>query len=317
MKTANRLGIAEAIVCLLMLVPAPALSVQNAISELSLDAPNPGKIELFEYAPEDLPDRAPLVVLLHGCGQTAEAMAEESGWLTMAREHDLALLLPQQSRANNPAACFNWFSPQHAGPGGTEARSVLAAVDQMIDVHELDPEQVFITGLSAGGSMAAALLAAYPARFAGGGIIAGVAVGCAKNMVSAFSCMRSGEDGSRDELANRILNDIDYQGAWPKISIWHGDSDNVVHPRNLDALMRQWTAIHGLEQKASSVQQIGPAERRRFRDNGQSPVEIWLVQDMEHGMPISTGNCGQDGDYMQAVGLCAPRHILAFWGLAG
>lgn len=316
MKFSNLSVLTGLILCLLLFIPTPALTGQEGITQLQLNGANPGRLELFQYAPDNLSAGAPLIVVLHGCGQTAKSMAVGSGWINMAREHQLALLLPQQTRANNPATCFNWFSPEHAGPGGTEVRSVVAAVDRMIEAHDLDPSRIFVTGLSAGGSMAAALLAAHPERFAGGGVIAGVAVGCAENMAAAFSCMRGGDGSETEELGDRILAASDHTGPWPRISIWHGDNDSVVRPRNLDALMRQWTDVHGIDQKATSVQRIGPAERRRFEDTGGIPVETWLIQDMDHGMPTSTEGCGQDGDYMHEVGLCAPRHLLAFWGLA-
>jgi poly(3-hydroxybutyrate) depolymerase len=35
---------------------------------------NPGALDMYEYVPADLPPNAPLVVVLHGCTQTAAAM---------------------------------------------------------------------------------------------------------------------------------------------------------------------------------------------------------------------------------------------------
>src|SRR5437763_1256534 len=64
-------------------------------------------------------------------------------------------------------------------PSRGEAASIRAMVDRTVADHGLDPRRVFVTGLSAGGAMAAVMLAAYPEAFAGGAVVAGVPYGCA------------------------------------------------------------------------------------------------------------------------------------------
>ncbi len=51
-----------------------------------------------------------LVVLLHGCVQNGETLANQSGFVALAKQHDFTLLIPQQSPKNNVKSCFNWFS---------------------------------------------------------------------------------------------------------------------------------------------------------------------------------------------------------------
>ena len=64
--------------------------------------------------------------------------------------------------------------------------------------NNLDAKRVYVTGLSAGGAMTSVMLATYPEVFAGGGIVAGLPYGCAKNptpwldAVDAAQCMTSG-----------------------------------------------------------------------------------------------------------------------------
>ncbi len=54
---------------------------------------------------------APLVVALHGCGQTAASYDHGIGWSKLAERLGFALLLPEQKRANNFNRCFGWFCP--------------------------------------------------------------------------------------------------------------------------------------------------------------------------------------------------------------
>ena len=49
------------------------------------------------------------------------------------------------------------------------------------------PQEVYVTGLSAGGGMTAVMLAAYPELFAGGAIIAGIPYKCANDAIEALS----------------------------------------------------------------------------------------------------------------------------------
>ena len=47
---------------------------------------NPGALKMFAYVPEQLPRAPALVVVLHGCGQTAAAYEFGAGWATLARD---------------------------------------------------------------------------------------------------------------------------------------------------------------------------------------------------------------------------------------
>ena len=76
-------------------------------------------------------------------------------------------MFPEQGSANNQNACFNWFEPGDIRRGAGEALSIKQMVDKMISDYDLDPERVFVTGLSAGGYMTTVMLATYPDVFAG------------------------------------------------------------------------------------------------------------------------------------------------------
>ncbi|RVD47672.1 PHB depolymerase family esterase, partial [Mesorhizobium sp. M7A.F.Ca.ET.027.03.2.1] len=112
--------------------------------------------------PADLPDGAPLVVVLHGCTQNAAGYDRHSGWSQLADEGGFALLYPEQQRANNPNLCFNWFLPADTARDRGEVFSIRQMIETMVVAHGLDRKQIFVTGLSAGGAMAAAMIATYP-----------------------------------------------------------------------------------------------------------------------------------------------------------
>ena len=139
--------------------------------------------------PEGQPAGVPLVVVLHGCTQSAAAFDRACGWSDLATRLGFALLLPEQRRANNSKRCFNWFAAGDTRRDAGEALSIRRMVDQMLTGHVLDPRRVYIAGLSAGGAMVAAMLATYPEVFAGGAIIGGVPYGAATSARQACPAM--------------------------------------------------------------------------------------------------------------------------------
>jgi poly(3-hydroxybutyrate) depolymerase len=52
---------------------------------------NPGGLRMFSFAPDNLQPAPGLVVVLHGCGQTAAAYDLGAGWSTLAKHYGLRI----------------------------------------------------------------------------------------------------------------------------------------------------------------------------------------------------------------------------------
>ena len=85
---------------------------------------NPGALRMYGYVPDGLPAGRPVVVALHGCTQSASDYFGHAGWPKHADRYRAALVFPEQTTANNPLPCFNWFTPDDTGdlPGLRRAR---------------------------------------------------------------------------------------------------------------------------------------------------------------------------------------------------
>ena len=286
------------------------------LSSLSGFGSNPGALQAKYHLPKHLPQGAPLVVVLHGCTQTAAGYDHHSGWSQLAAEEGFALVFPEQQRTNNPNLCFNWFQPGDARRGSGEALSIRQMIDAMVLAHGLDRNRVFVTGLSAGGAMASVLLASYPEVFAGGAIIAGLPYGSATTIAQAFDRMRGHGGPSQRELQRALRGASDHRGPWPRISIWHGSADQTVVPSNAESMVGQWRGVHKLDERPTYSKTTGVLARQVWCDPaGDAVIESNMIAGLGHGAPIGDG-LGIAGPYMLDVGISSTRHIARFWGIA-
>ncbi|GAB3839271.1 alpha/beta hydrolase family esterase [Kribbella italica] len=303
------------------LVPAYGGGRADGVAEVTGFGSNPGNLRMFRYVPPGVGPGRPLVVALHGCTQSAAAFDDEPGWIELARRLQFVLVLPQQQSANNFSFCFNWFQTADSTRGAGEPLSIKQMVDRARTDAGSDPAKVFVTGLSAGGAMAAIMAATYPDVFAGAAVVAGLPYRCATTLVQAYGCQNPGTDLSPRQWGDKVRAASQHRGPWPTLSVWHGTADTTVAYRNLTELAEQWTDVHGADQTADGVGTVNGYPHHTYRDqSGRAVVETWSITDMRHGQPIDPGagpdNCGQPAPYILDVDVCAAGHIATFWGLS-
>ncbi|MFL5146536.1 MAG: alpha/beta hydrolase family esterase [Microvirga sp.] len=299
-----------------------AAAETTRLREVAAFGANPGNLRMLEYVPATLTERPALLVVLHGCTQTAAGYDHGAGWTELADRHGFALLFPEQKPENNPQRCFSWFEPADVRRDGGEAASIRQMIARMVAAHGVDHRRIFITGLSAGGAMASAMLATYPEVFAGGAVIAGLPYGTAANVQEAFESMFKGRSAPARRWGDLVRAASPHRGPWPKISIWHGSADATVIPMNRDEIIKQWTDVHGLPATPNERTTGRGFERAVWRDrDGREVIEAVTIPGMAHGTPLATGPgdgcCGNAGPFLLEVGVSSSHHIAQFFGLAG
>jgi len=306
-------------------VPFPNFSRTNPIifdrlDELTGFGSNPGKLRARTFTPDGLAHRPALVVVLHGCTQTAAGYDAGSGWSTLADEQGFMLLFPEQQRSNNPNLCFNWYSPGDIRRDEGEALSIRQMIAALVRDHDVDPARVFMTGLSAGGAMTAVMLATYPEVFASGAIIAGLPYGTATGVPQALERMTGRGMPDTDTLGALVRKASSYAGPWPTLSVWHGSSDTTVNNANADAILAQWRSVHGIVETPRVIGKVDGFPHITWHDaNDRAVIESYELTGMTHGTPLKSNErnaCGASGPFFLDVGISSTRRIAAFWGLA-
>jgi poly(hydroxyalkanoate) depolymerase family esterase len=296
----------------------PAL--HSPLAETTGFGPNPGALRMFSFVPGNLPREAALVVVLHGCGQTAAGYDLGAGWSTLAKHCGFALLMPEQQPSNNAQGCFNWFNPEDTTRDSGEACSIRQMIARMVGDHKLNPRRIFVTGLSAGGAMTSVMLATYPEVFAGGAIIAGLPFGVASNVREALSGMYQSAARPAGELGDLVRSASHHKGPWPKISVWHGSADRTVNPANANEIVKQWLDVHDLPSPPMSEGDVDGYPRQVWWNaDGETIVESYTITNMAHGTPLGLADnderYGAQGAFLIEAGISSSYHIANFFGL--
>jgi poly(hydroxyalkanoate) depolymerase family esterase len=294
--------------------------LHSPLVEITGFGTNPGDLRMFSYVPENLQPVPALVVVLHGCGQTAAGYDLGAGWSTLAKHYGFALLMPQQQHSNNGQGCFNWFNPEDTTRGSGEACSISQMIARMVTDHRIDPHRIYVTGLSAGGAMTSVMLATYPEFFAAGAVIAGLPFGVATNVREALSGMFQTPARPAGELGDLVRNASDHRGPWPKISVWHGSADRTVNPANADEIVKQWLDVHHLPSAPMSEGTVDGYPRQIWWNaDGETLVESYTITNMAHGTPLGIADnderYGAQGAFMIEAGISSSYHIANFFGL--
>ena len=298
----------------------PRRGIRTPLVETTGFGTNPGNLRMFSFVPEKLQPSPGLVVVLHGCGQTAAGYDFGAGWSTLAKHYGFALLLPEQQASNNAHGCFNWFNPEDTRRGRGEPGSIRQMIARMTSEHKIDKHRIFITGLSAGGAMTSVMLATYPEVFAGGAIIAGLPYGVAKNMREALNGMFQSSTRPAGELGDLVRKASSHRGPWPKVSVWHGSADRTVNPANADEIVKQWLDVHQLPSSPMSEGTVNGYPHQIWWDaDGETIVESYTITDMAHGTPVGIAEnderYGAQGAFLIEAGISSSYHIANFFGL--
>ena len=295
--------------------PAPRVAAKRAssaagdwLSGIALGPTGPRRYWLYRPPGIGRAEMLPLMVMLHGCGQDAEAFAASTRMNAIAGSERFLVLYPEQDKLSNAQGCWNWFATR-SGRARGEVAVILSAIDQACALYRADPARVAVAGLSAGASMAALLAVAHPARFAAVAMHSGVGPGMAQSSATALAAMQG-----RRRAAPIMLAD---GATLPPLLVIQGTLDRIVAPSNGRATVQSWVAagdvVDGVSARESAPRRVQrgqryPMDTSDFKRRGRLVASLIEVVGLGHAW---SGGAARHA-FSDPAGPAASRLIWAF-----
>lgn len=245
--------------------------------------PQPGQalaqtMPYWLYLPHHMPEAVarhgwPLVVMLHGCHQSAVQFAEGTRMNHLAEERGYALLYPQQGETVQAQRCWRWYD-RATQQGAGETAALAALVATVCGQYRINRRRIYACGLSAGAGMAAVLALNHPELIAAVGLHSAPVFGAGHSQVGALQVMRHGAPLHADAAIRAVLERrsmlalpaaAEAMPPMPALMI-QGEQDQVVRPINQFQLARQWLQLNGLPAGPATRVAVKPAGRGGSRN---------------------------------------------------
>ena len=176
--------------------------------------------------------------------------------------------------------------------------------------YAVDPQRVYIGGLSAGAAAAAVMGATYPDLYAAIGVHSGLACGAANDLPSAFAAMQHGDSRLRSSPA--MFRRSGEHGPVVPTIVFHGDRDTTVHPRNGDHVIAQSMRTTTSRKQVHRGRVAGGHAYTRTVHadaSGRAILEQWEI----HGGGHAWSGGSPAGSYTDPRGPDAAREMLRFF----
>lgn len=296
------------------------LALVVGISPVWSSGAAPSRQYLLHVPPGPAVAGRPLVVVLHGCEESAKDIKAQSGWDELADREGFVVVYPDQlvsvgSSApladGNGAGCWNWFLPEDQQRDMGEPGMIADITRTVLSQQQADPSRVYVAGLSAGADMAVILAATYPDLYAAVGSEAGCPYATCTDAAGLLAYRAMGprarvvpmlvEQGTADTL-NPFPQSQALVSSWLGTDDWADDGarngsvpatpaavehhgfDQTPQPGTGDPCVRSlnWPCPGGIV----GFQDSYPYTVEHYADGaGCGILDFWIIHGMEHAQP--------------------------------
>ncbi len=179
------------------------------------------------YVPSNLrTDTASVVVVIHGCLQSAESMSLGTGWNQIADKNNLVIIYPQVPEGSNPLACWNWYLAENQRADRGQLKVIFDEIQSTQKSLQLNNPKTYVAGISSGATTAAGLISCFPNSFSAAALHSGPSYGLARSL---FEGDRVLKDGPPEKKPDAPCSPESFQGS---VILIQGSDDDKVNPKN-------------------------------------------------------------------------------------
>jgi poly(hydroxyalkanoate) depolymerase family esterase len=249
------------------------------------------RMSYWLYLPSHLTESAarhgmPLLVMLHGCHQTATQFAQGTRMNQLAERMGYAVLYPQQLVSTQAQRCWKWYD-RSTQEGGGDVRLIVGIIDRVRAQYAIDARRIYIGGISAGAGMANIVALNHPELIAAVGLHSGPVFGAGHSTLGALGVMQHGAGALADHAIRELLSRRPQFPTMPAILI-QGQNDSVVRPINQIQLTHQSLALNGMSPLARPKVTVKPGGRHNahqihdFYDGRKLMLRVARIAQLEH-----------------------------------
>lgn len=268
--------------------------------------------------------RRPALLLLHGCTQNSSDILDLTEISNAVDKHGFYVIVPEQHTSRNSDSCWNWFLPENqTAMYYGEPTFLRDLAINLLPFHAIDPNQIHLAGISAGGSMAVNLFALYPDSFAGLVTIGAAPFGIASDVKTALNLMSNGTNLTPEELGRRMHQARPIQlKTKRKFLIAHGDADIVVNHKNAESIFGA-LKIHadylddGKQNKSvkfkSTTKTVTGTQKHRATTTKTLSNKDWTIQQLTiHGLGHKWPGSNSKSVHADPYGPSLTNHLIQY-----
>jgi poly(hydroxyalkanoate) depolymerase family esterase len=252
----------------------------------------------------------PLVVMLHGSGQSSKDFARGTRMNEVAEELGFLVVYPEQSSFANASTSWNWFRKADQIRGSGEPAQIVAILAHVARDFAVVKSAVFVAGFSSGAAMAVIMGVTYPDVFTAVGAHSGLPYHAATNFFAASAVMFRGP-GNRNIDHPEVAAS---QRAVPTI-VFHGDADTTVNGDNGQQIFDSGRHNTGLDESVThhsvgeSGSGVGYSRHVMTCQKGVARFELWTLQNTGHTWSGGSSR----GSHTAQSGPNASREMIRFF----
>ncbi len=250
---------------------------------------------------------APLVVVLHGANTTAEQQRAANLFDPVAKREGFIVMYPDHETDSqlgpHPLQSWRMYDIVETQRGVGDADAIAELTRQVIQDWNVDPERVYVVGMSAGGWMTSIMGAAYPDIYAAIGLAEAGAYGMGTALIGLFQPVGPTLVPAEVPALAAYLAMDSHARVVPMIN-FQGEKDLAATPAAGAQAVKQWLMTNNLVESGSPYAPfpLAPSETIDvipedgypyhvdiYRDEeGCRVVEQVRIEEMEHYWPGGT-----------------------------